>query len=426
MENKRPLVVVAVIALLLIIAAVIFFTIRSQKDDAAATIPAPAPQTETAEKPAPAATQDKTTSIRIPTFDVLRVEPDGTAVIAGSAEPDGKLEVKEGEKVITASDVDKSGDFVAIIDKPLPPGNHEIYLNVSMPDGRSARSQQTATIAIPEGDDKKDLLAVITEPDKPTQVVEAPEPTKLAENATPDAPATTGDADTKLNSVNVETKAAEAPAETSAAKPAIDASVRISAVEIEGSTLYIAGDGTANAAVRGYVDNAFAAQDTVNAKGSFVIQATIDIPVGRHQIRVDMLDKDGNVIARASVPFDRPEGNQVSAVAKAPANDATTDASGTQTFVQPELQASDNSVIIRKGDNLWTISRRVYGRGVRYTTIYLANEPQIADPNLILPGQVFSVPDQPLPIGEAEELHRRLEKGLPVGPEYKLPEKTGN
>ncbi|TPW33426.1 LysM peptidoglycan-binding domain-containing protein [Martelella alba] len=424
MENKRPLVVVAVIALLLIIAAVVFFTIRSQKDDTTAATPAPAPQSETAETPAPAAEPDKTTSIRIPTFDVLRVEPDGTAVIAGSAEPDGKLEVKEGDKVITASDVDKSGDFVAIIDKPLPPGNHEIYLNVSMPDGRNARSKQTATIAIPEGDDKKDLLAVITEPDKPTQVVEAPAPTEPAKLAA--AAPETANGDTRLNPVNVEGKTAKEPAATSPAKPAIDASVRISAVEIEGSTLYIAGNGTANAAVRGYVDNNFAAQDEVNAKGSFVIQATIDIPVGRHQIRVDMLDKDGNVIARASVSFDRPEGNQVSAVAKAPANDTTTDASGTQTFVQPELQASDNAVIIRKGDNLWTISRRVYGRGVRYTTIYLANEPQIADPNLILPGQVFSVPNQPLPIGEAEELHRRLEKGLPVGPEYKLPEKTGN
>ena len=96
-------------------------------------------------------------------------------------------------------------------------------------------------------------------------------------------------------------------------------------------------------------------------------------------------------------------------------------ADGTRTFVQPQLQGSDNAVIIRRGDNLWRISRRMYGRGVRYTTIYLANEPQIVNPDLILPGQVFSVPKEPLPIGEAETIHRRLLEGMPIGPEYHLP-----
>ena len=56
------------------------------------------------------------------------------------------------------------------------------------------------------------------------------------------------------------------------------------------------------------------------------------------------------------------------------------------------LQSVDGAVIIRRGDTLWRISRRVYGRGVRYSTIYLANQNQISDPDRIWPGQVFSVP----------------------------------
>ncbi|WP_029042467.1 LysM peptidoglycan-binding domain-containing protein [Cucumibacter marinus] len=52
--------------------------------------------------------------------------------------------------------------------------------------------------------------------------------------------------------------------------------------------------------------------------------------------------------------------------------------------------------IIRRGDNLWTIARRVYGRGIRYTTIYQANQSQIRDPDLIFPGQVFDLPDEVL------------------------------
>ncbi|MDT4883310.1 LysM domain protein [compost metagenome] len=63
-------------------------------------------------------------------------------------------------------------------------------------------------------------------------------------------------------------------------------------------------------------------------------------------------------------------------------------------------------MIIRKGDNLWTISKRTYGKGTRYTTIYLANRDQIRNPDLILPGQVFVMPQQPL--GD-DEVQRRLQ-----------------
>jgi len=49
-------------------------------------------------------------------------------------------------------------------------------------------------------------------------------------------------------------------------------------------------------------------------------------------------------------------------------------------------------VIIRPGDNLWRISRRNYGRGVRYQSIFAANGDQIRNPDLIYPGQVFLLP----------------------------------
>ena len=42
--------------------------------------------------------------------------------------------------------------------------------------------------------------------------------------------------------------------------------------------------------------------------------------------------------------------------------------------VTGKLRQTESSVIIRRGDTLWHISRRVYGEGTRYTTIYLANQ----------------------------------------------------
>ena len=52
------------------------------------------------------------------------------------------------------------------------------------------------------------------------------------------------------------------------------------------------------------------------------------------------------------------------------------------------------SVIIRRGDNLWRISRRMLGQGRKYTVIFEANANVIEDPNIIFPGQVFDVPDR--------------------------------
>lgn len=56
-----------------------------------------------------------------------------------------------------------------------------------------------------------------------------------------------------------------------------------------------------------------------------------------------------------------------------------------------------NTHAVVRGDHLWRISRRVYGDGLRYSVIYDANTPQIRNPNLIYPGQVFVLPAKPPP-----------------------------
>ena len=76
------------------------------------------------------------------------------------------------------------------------------------------------------------------------------------------------------------------------------------------------------------------------------------------------------------------------------ATPATADAASSDVAVirQPALESVNARVIIRRGDSLWRISRDTYGRGARYTVIYLANGDQIRDPNRIYPGQVFRMP----------------------------------
>jgi nucleoid-associated protein YgaU len=54
---------------------------------------------------------------------------------------------------------------------------------------------------------------------------------------------------------------------------------------------------------------------------------------------------------------------------------------------------SEGRIVIQPGNNLWRISRVLYGTGSKFTMLYEANKDQIRNPNLIYPGQVFRTPE---------------------------------
>ena len=502
-----------------------------EKPAAAPAAPATAPAPASA--PADAA--------KVPTFDVLRVEPDGSAVIAGKAVPGSRLEIVNNGQVIAQTTVEGSGDFVAVLDNPLKPGDHEIILRSTGKDGATVQSQETATVAVP-AQKNGELLAMVTTPGKASRLMSVPD---AAPGATPPAGTTptpaqpqTADAAQPQNDAT-SAPASQAPAAT---PPSETAAIRVLAVEFEGSKIFVAGSAPAGAAVRVLVDDKQIGNGKAEASGSFVIEGDVDLAVGNHIVTAEALDAAGNVTVRVRVPFVRPETDQATvAMQKAPAEPsadanaaaaqtpgavsdrsafealridvtkafsilsglykdgktpaleevaaaksataialrslsefrtaATADtafttftgdiaakaralftiidglpanvaavgkqiagladrfaelnapapasadapsasaqaqtqaAPGPKTFEQAPLAHSDSAVIIRRGDTLWQISRRVYGQGVRYTTIYLANQDQIKNPDLIEPGQIFGIPENALP--NAEELHRK-------------------
>lgn len=47
---------------------------------------------------------------------------------------------------------------------------------------------------------------------------------------------------------------------------------------------------------------------------------------------------------------------------------------------------------MQKGDSLWKIAKQFYGNGAQYSKIVSANADKIKNPNLIYPGQVFTIP----------------------------------
>ena len=118
----------------------------------------------------------------------------------------------------------------------------------------------------------------------------------------------------------------------------------------------ITGQATAGASVRAYLDGTPVAEGRAGRDGRW--QLTPDKPInpGTHTLRLDRLAK-----------FDR-------APLAAPA------------------AGEGRRLHVVRGDTLWNISRAHYGEGGRFTVIFAANREQIRDPNLIYPGQIFSLP----------------------------------
>ncbi|PJF11005.1 hypothetical protein CUR21_01820 [Pseudorhodobacter sp. MZDSW-24AT] len=53
------------------------------------------------------------------------------------------------------------------------------------------------------------------------------------------------------------------------------------------------------------------------------------------------------------------------------------------------------SVTVQPGFTLWGIARENFGDGVLYVQVYEANRDKIRNPDLIYPGQVFTIPARP-------------------------------
>ena len=103
----------------------------------------------------------------------------------------------------------------------------------------------------------------------------------------------------------------------------------------------------------------------------------------------------------AEPPADRPAEETATSTLADSGLAETADAAPAQEAGPQRIAVLDTGrVIIRRGDNLWRLSRRVYGQGIRYTSIYDANRDQIRNPALIFPGQVFELPTPQADWGE--------------------------
>ncbi|WP_342642739.1 LysM peptidoglycan-binding domain-containing protein [Rhodoligotrophos ferricapiens] len=221
-----------------------------------------------------------------PSFDIVRVEEDGTAVIAGRATPSAGVTVHLDTKVLGETKANDRGEWVLVVDDPISPGSHDLSAEASGPDGQPLRSKQVVALALPDRAEERPLI-VATEPGEPAKVMQAPERSEPVISPT-------GGHDLAIASVDYNSR----------------------------GEMIFAGQAEAGAKVRLYIDNKHIADAQTDSRGNWTLEYMGEIAVGTHQLRADQLSSAGKVERRIELPFERANDAMIAQLLDQRADDA--------------------------------------------------------------------------------------------------------
>lgn len=294
-----------------------------------------------------------------PSFDVVRIEPTGEAVIAGRGARGVLMRLLRDGETYAETVANDAGFFVFVLPS-IPPGAQQLVLHAIGPDGTHA-SREAVTVFL-HGDGHTKPLVTLGAPDKPTAVLSAP--ATASSPATPDHP-----------------------------RP--QPQIEITTVDANpGGQLMVSGRSRPGSLVRFYLNEAFIAAAETSPDGKVAFTVGRGVKPGSYRIRLDDVDPISTTVkTRAEVTFAVP-----AEVSNAPPVNTVVEAAegapepGSASSTSNVHVPAVNTIRVTKRESLWRISSRMYGSGVRYTEIYEANQEQIRNPNLIYPGQLFVLP----------------------------------
>ena len=261
-----------------------------------------------------------------PSFDLVRVAPDGSAVIAGRAEPGANVQVFSGNVPIAEAKASARGEFVVFLD---PPTEETLDTRIPVaPEGAELVVSQDDIVILPA-------------------LENSPEASPIVLRRTPDA-------------VQI----------VQPSGPAIPSNVSLDLVSYADSgAVLLAGRGRPGNTARIYANGDLAGEVLIASGGNWELEIA-DIAQGRYVLRVDEITEEGDVASRTESPFQRD-------------------------FPEAQLPSSFSQgakIIVQPGNTLWLMATEAYGDGGAFTQIFSANKDAIRDPDLIYPGQIFSIP----------------------------------
>jgi nucleoid-associated protein YgaU len=249
--------------LALVVAGVAFVLWTNSNPPPKAVPPAPPPEASLAPAPPPAPAPT------VPSFDIVKVDPSGHAVIAGRAVPGAKVAVLDGDRKLGEVTADDRGEWVLVPTDPMMPGERQLTLEATNPaTGAKTKSTDTVALAVatPSGAGGPGTVAVL-----------------LPGNANEPAQA-------------LQTQAG-------GGKLSLD-----TAEYNDKGELMLSGHATPGATLRLYADNQPLANVTADAQGKWSLVTPRPQGAGKADLRVDELGADGSVAHRIDQPFEPPTG----------------------------------------------------------------------------------------------------------------------
>ena len=280
--------------------------------------------------------------IIIPKVDILKVGPDGSYIIAGKGKPNSTISLLEKGNKIESVDADKSGNWIIVSQDNLESGDNLLIINQDNIDGTSTQSKEIYVTKIDKENETKPLVIEIVNDDGgKLSIIQSPSIKKLDSNVENDLTLS----EKHINKKNV--------FKIQSVSFSQDGSLSIQGIANYGSNIEIL--------VNKNLSSIF-----LKNKPEWIFNSSYKLGYGMHKLVANLKSQDNIILDSITLPFMRSE--------------------------MPSGALPDNYVLIKPGDMLWTISYKIYGNPLKYIEIYKENRDQISNPDLIFPGQVFSIP----------------------------------
>ncbi len=285
----------------------------------------------------------------LPEFDLVRVSPDGSALVAGRAAPGMDVAVTIEGAPAARTVADGQGSFVAMF--ALAPSDQPRAMELQAQDAGGTRLAARDTVIVSPRQVRAETGApaaseALAEPAPPGLFVASEDGIRVMRDTGP------GAAPQVMDDIVVDAISYGAEGD----------------VALAGR-----GAGSDPATVRIYIDDREISAAPMAPDGNWRAELP-DIDPGVYTLRIDQIDAAGAVESRFETPFQRESPEQIARL-------------------RPDGHARSGVVTVQPGYTLWGISRSHYGRGILYVQVFEENREQIRDPDLIYPGQVFDIPE---------------------------------
>ena len=293
------------------------------------------------------------------TIDLARVKPDGAAVFAGTAAPNAKIRIFEGDILLGETIANANGEWVIVLEKSLAAGQHLISVGMERNDGTTEMADRSLAVEIYKDTETKPLVALLPETATEMPVlIQSPDDMDAAKPAAASSEAAVAEAALP--------KTAEANSVKAQAKSQIAALVPSAIVWRDASRILISGK--SRGGVRVAVNDAKGqfGEALVLADGAWQVSGSLDMDIAVNHLRFTLFDDANHTIGRYDLPIKARD------LAKG--------------------QDGSPLIVVNKGDMLWRIAYHQLGEGIKYVDIVRRNEQDIIDPDLIYPKQIFAVP----------------------------------